>query len=60
MTLLQKVALVAAVVTLILGCVALIQGEVHDAVLGFFLSATTLLGSGLLWPIKPKGRKEGS
>jgi len=56
MTLLQKVALLAAVVTLILGCIALIQGEIHDAALGFFLSATTLFGSGLLWPVKPMRR----
>lgn len=48
--LLRKVAVVAAAVVLILAVLALIQGEVHDAVVGFFVSACALLTSGVLRP----------
>jgi hypothetical protein len=56
MKLLQKVAVVAAVVVLILSVIALIQGEVHDTAVGVFVSACALLTSGLLWPAKPRER----
>ena len=47
MTLLQKVALVAAAATLVLSVMALIQGEVHDAAVGAFVAACALVTSGL-------------
>jgi hypothetical protein len=51
MRLLQKVALIAAVVTLILSGMALNQGEFHDAALGVFVAACAWFTSGL-WPTK--------
>jgi hypothetical protein len=57
MKLLQKVALVAAAVTLILSVLSLIRGEFHDAAVGVFLSASALFASGVLWPAKPRRRK---
>jgi len=51
MKLLQKVALVAAAVTLILSVMSLIQGEFHDAAVGVFVSACALVTSGM-WPTK--------
>jgi hypothetical protein len=53
MKLLQKVALVAAAIVLILSVIALIRGEFRDAAIGVFVSACALVTSGILGPTKP-------
>jgi hypothetical protein len=58
MKLLQKVAMVAAVIVLILSVVSLIRGELHDAAVGALVSACGLVTSGMLWPVKSRRRKD--
>ncbi len=57
MKLRQKIVLVLVAACLILSGMALIQGEIHDAALGVFVSACALLTNGMLWPIKPLWRR---
>lgn len=57
MKLLKKVAGIAAVIVLILTAISLVRGEFHDAAVGALVSACALLTSGILWPVKPRGRK---
>jgi hypothetical protein len=60
MTLLQKIALLLAVVALIMSALALIQGEFRDAALGVFVSAVALATNFRNWPTKPLWRHRKS
>jgi hypothetical protein len=57
MKLRQKVVLVLVTACLILGGLALIQGEFHAAALGVFVSFCALLTNGMLSRNKPLWRR---
>jgi hypothetical protein len=57
MNLLQKIAMVAAAIVLILSVMSLIRGELHDAAIGALVSACGFVTSGMLWPAKPRRKK---
>jgi hypothetical protein len=57
MRLLQKAALVAAVVVVVLSSVALIRGEFRDAAIGAFVSICALITSGIMVSIRSSWKR---